>query len=82
MLAVSWITYDPNGIHTFLRFAGQGAPDYSASSYALFVFVWLCAWGYLALEQCNGGLLWCSPGVVFTVLISVWPAFCSVSRPW
>jgi hydrogenase/urease accessory protein HupE len=68
MLAVSWITYDPNGIHTFLRFAGQGAPDYSASSYALFVFVWVCAWGYLALEQCQR-----SPsvltGVVFTVLI-------------
>ena len=68
MLAVSWITYDPNGIHTF-RFAGQGAPDYSASSYALFVFVWVCAWGYLALEQWQRRSPSVLTGVVFTVLI-------------
>jgi len=69
MLAVSWITYDPNGIHTFLRFPGKGAPDYSASSYALFVFVWVCAWGYLALEQWQRRPPSVLTGVVFTVLI-------------
>jgi len=69
MLAVSWITYDPNGIHTFLRFPGQGAPDYSSISYALFVFVWVCAWGYLALEQWQRRPPSVLTGVVFAVLI-------------
>lgn len=51
MLAVSWITYDPGNIHVFFHFPEPGAPDYSAIAYALFVFSWVCAWGYFALEQ-------------------------------
>ena len=51
MLTVSWITYDPHSNHVFFRFPGQGLPDYSAISYALFVFCWVFAWGYLALAQ-------------------------------
>ncbi len=50
MLAGSWVTYDPNGIHPFFSGNGQGAPNYSDISYALFVYLWVCAWGYLALE--------------------------------
>jgi hypothetical protein len=51
MLAVSWITYDPYNSHVFFHFPGQDLPDYSAISYALFVFCWVFAWGYLALIQ-------------------------------
>ena len=69
MLAVSWITYDPNDTHPFLRFPGQGAPDYSDISYALFVFLWVCAWGYLALEQWQRRPPSFLTGVVFTLLI-------------
>jgi hypothetical protein len=69
MLAVSWVTYDPNGIHTFFRFPEKGAPDYSDSSYALFVFVWVCAWGYLALERWQRRPPSVLTGAVFTVLI-------------
>ena len=69
MLSVSWITYDPDGIHPFFRFPGQGAPDYSDISYALFVFVWVCAWGYLALEQWQHSPPSALTGVVFAFLI-------------
>ena len=69
ILSVSWITYDPDGIHTFFRFSGQGAPDYSDTSYALFVFVWVCAWGYLALEQWQHNPPSALTGVVFAFLI-------------
>ena len=53
MLSVSWFTYDPERYPPFLRFPRQGTPDYSDISYALFVFVWVCAWGYLALNSGN-----------------------------
>src|SRR5215470_9146107 len=69
LLAASWTTYDPNGIHAFFRFPEKGAPDYSDSSYALFVFVWVCAWGYLALEQWQRRPPSVLTGAVFTVLI-------------
>lgn len=51
MLTVSWITYDPGNSHVLFHFPEPGAPDYSAISYALFVFCWVCAWGYFGLEQ-------------------------------
>lgn len=69
MLAVSWITYDPAETHPFFRFPGQDVPDYSDISYALFVFVWVCAWGYLALEQWQQRPPSVLTGVVFAVLI-------------
>ena len=69
MLALSWITFDPDEIHPFLRIPGQGAPDYSDICYALFVFVWVCAWGYLALEQWQQRPPSALTGVVFAILI-------------
>ena len=69
MLTASWFTYDPDDTRPFLRFPGQGAPDYSAISYALFVFVWVCAWGYLALNQWQRRPPSVLTGVVFAVLI-------------
>lgn len=51
MLTLSWVTYDPDYRHLFFHFTEPGAPDYSGISYALFVFCWVCAWGYFALEQ-------------------------------
>ena len=51
MLAVSWATYDPDDTRPFLRFATSGSPTYSDISYAMFVFLSVCAWGYLALGQ-------------------------------
>ena len=69
MLTASWFTYDPDDTRPFLRFPGQGAPDYSAISYALFVFVWVCAWGYLALKQWQRRPPSVLTGVVFAVLI-------------
>ena len=69
MLAVSWFTYDPDGIHPFFSFPRQGAPDYSDISYALFVFVWVCAWGYLALVQWHHRPPSALTGVVFALLI-------------
>ena len=68
LLAASWTTYnldDPS-----LRFAGQGAPDYSSVAYALFVFVWICAWGYLALEQWQRRPPSTLTGIVFAMLIT------------
>lgn len=49
MLTVSWVTYDPDGRHPSFHSPQQGWPDDSSISYALFVFAWVCAWGYLAL---------------------------------
>jgi hypothetical protein len=69
ILSVSWITYDPGETHPFFRFPGQGAPDYSNICYALFVFVWVCAWGYLALEQWQQSPPSALTGVVFALLI-------------
>lgn len=51
MLAVSWGTYDPDDTRPFLRFTTSGSPSYSDISYAAFVFLSVCAWGYLALGQ-------------------------------
>lgn len=51
MLTLAWITYDPGNIHVFFHFPEPGAPDYTAIAYALFIFSWLCAWGYFAIEQ-------------------------------
>src|SRR5262245_54397042 len=40
-LTVLWATYRDD--HTLaLRFAGDGQPDYSAVSYSVFVFIWIC----------------------------------------
>jgi len=69
MLAVSWITNDPYHSHPFFHFSEQNMPDYSDISYALFVFVWVCAWGYLAIEQWQKRPPSELTGVVFTVLI-------------
>jgi hypothetical protein len=69
MLAASWFTYDPDDTRRFLRFSGQGAPNYSDISYALFVFIWICAWGYLALKQWQRQPPSVLTGVVFAVLI-------------
>jgi hypothetical protein len=69
LLAVSWVTYDPDETRPFLRFTHQGAPNYSDICYALFVFVWVCAWGYLALEQWQRRPPSVLTGVVFAVLI-------------
>jgi hypothetical protein len=69
MLAAAWVTYSPDDARPFIHFAGQGAPNYSDISYALFVFVWVCAWGYLALEQWQRRPPSALTGVVFAVLI-------------
>src|SRR4026207_1728676 len=45
MLAASWATYNTNDALS-LRFPGEGAPEYSDVAYAIFVFIWMCAWGY------------------------------------
>lgn len=50
LLTITWLTSDPGGRHDFLRFAQPGFPDYSEISYSGFVFSWVCAWGYLAIE--------------------------------
>jgi hypothetical protein len=68
LLAASWATYNADDVAS-LRFSGEGAPDYSAVAYALFVFAWICAWGYLALEQWHVRPPSPLTGVVFAVLI-------------
>jgi hypothetical protein len=68
LLTLSWVTYNMDG-DAALRFGGAGAPDYSAVAYALFVFTWICAWGYLALEQWHRRPPSALTGVVFAVLI-------------
>ena len=69
LLAASWGTYSPEATRPFLRFTTPGAPNYSDLSYALFVFVWVCAWGYLALKQWQRRRPSTLTGVVFAVLI-------------
>src|SRR5262252_3430440 len=69
LLAASWVTYSPDDAHPFSHFAGQGAPNSSDVSYALFVFVWVCAWGYLVLKQWQERPPSALTGVVFGVLI-------------
>src|SRR5262249_41849563 len=69
MLAASWVTYSPDDAHPFSHFAGQGAPNYSDVTYALFVFVSVCAWGYLVLKQWQERPPSALTGVVFAVLL-------------
>ena len=69
MLSVSWFTYDPSGIHLFFHFPLQGTPGYSDISYTLFVFVWVCAWGYLVLIQWHMRPPSVLTGLVFAFLI-------------
>ena len=68
LLAVSWATYNANE-DLSLRIAGPGSPDYSDVAYASFVFVWMCAWGYLALEQWRRRPPSPLTGIVFAVLV-------------
>ncbi len=69
LLAVSWVTYDPDFRRPFLHFRGEGAPSYSDISYAGFVFVWLCAWGYLAVAEWPRKPPSALTSVVFVVLM-------------
>jgi hypothetical protein len=68
MLAASWATYNTNDALS-LRFPGEGAPEYSDVAYAIFVFIWMCAWGYLALEQWQRRPPSTLTGLVFGVLV-------------
>jgi len=70
LLAASWLTYSPDAARPFLRFATQGVPDDSDVLYTLFVFVWVCAWGYLVLKQWQRRSPSALTGVVFAVLIT------------
>lgn len=50
-LAFSWFTYDPTDLHGRFHFARLGLPSFAALGYIFFVFFWICAWGYLAVER-------------------------------
>jgi hypothetical protein len=67
-LAVSWATYDADA-NQFLRFAGHGQPDYSDVAYTTFVFIWICAWGYVALDLRQRRPVSVLTGVVFATLV-------------
>jgi hypothetical protein len=69
MLTVSWFTFDPDATHPYFHLPGQGAPNLSNISYALFVFIWMCAWGYLVLEQWQQRPPSMLTSMVFAVLI-------------
>ena len=66
-LAVSWVTYSETT--SSLRFPGQGEPDYSSVSYSVFVFAWICAWGYLAIDRLHRRPVSALTGVVFMALV-------------
>jgi hypothetical protein len=68
LLALSWVTYNVNG-DLSRHFGGEGGPDYSDVAYALFVFVWICAWGYLALARWERRPPSTLTGILFAVLI-------------
>jgi hypothetical protein len=68
LLTISWATYSVND-DPFLRFAGHGEPNYSDVTYALFVFIWVCAWGYLALDHRQRRPVSALTGLVFAALI-------------
>jgi hypothetical protein len=67
-LAVSWATYNVDH-NSSLRFAGDGQPDYSSVSYAASVFIWICAWGYLAVDRRQRRPVSVLTGVVFAALV-------------
>jgi len=67
-LAVSWVTYGADA-RPPLHFGGVGSPEYYAVSYSIFVFIWICAWGYLALDQRQRRPVSALTGVVFATLI-------------
>lgn len=69
LLAASWATFDPSWEEGAIKFGGREVPDSSDLSYAGFVFVWVCAWGYLALEQWRRRPPSLLTGLVFSVLM-------------
>jgi hypothetical protein len=69
LLAMSWATYSVEEATPLQRFDDSGAPSYSDISYALFVFVWACAWGYLALRKWQRRPPSALTGVVYIVLV-------------
>ena len=67
-LAASWFAYDPTA---FTRSSTLPHPERRAIPticYALFVFVWVCGWGYLALKQWQRRPPSVLTGAVFAVL--------------
>ncbi|MGZ8219004.1 hypothetical protein [Methylomagnum sp.] len=68
-LCASWIMYDPPGIHPGFHFSGEGTPSYSSVSYALFVFAWICAWGYRVIDQWRRRPPSVLTGAVFAILM-------------
>jgi hypothetical protein len=68
MLAASWVTYASDA-RQFTRFVTQGGPTYSDLGYALCVFIWVCAWGYLAIKQWQRRPPSALTGVVFAVVV-------------
>ena len=69
LLAVSWATYSVDEAMPLQRFDDSGAPSYSDISYALFVFIWVCAWGYLALRKWQRRPPSALTGVVYLLLV-------------
>jgi len=67
LLAGSWVTYSPDAERPFIHFTTEDVLTYSDVSYALFVFVFVCAWGYLALELWRRHPPSALTGVVFAV---------------
>jgi hypothetical protein len=69
LLAVSWATYSVDEATPLQRFDNSGAPSASDVSYALFVFIWVCAWGYLALRKWQRRPPSALTGVIYLLLI-------------
>jgi hypothetical protein len=69
LLTVSWATYSADEVTPLQRFDSSGLPSYSDISYALFVFIWVCAWGYLALRKWQRRPPSALTGVVYLLLV-------------
>lgn len=69
LLAVSWFTYDPADLRVRFHFARPATPSYSDLGYILFVFLWICAWGYLAVERWQVRPPSFLTGAVFAILL-------------
>lgn len=69
LLALSWLTYDPDLSRPILHFSGAGAPSFSDVGQAAFVFMWLCAWGYLAVSEWHSNPPSTLTGAVLAVLL-------------